>query len=73
MVTATAFVPESLVPRWIQIFNDWNPITYPFEVIRSLVITGYDRDAPGRALLAMGIMGLGLQAAPLRAFRRLTR
>lgn len=73
MFMSTAFVPEALMPEWMQVFNDWNPITYLIEAIRSLMVTGYDWDVLGKAALALGIMGVILQTATLWAFRRLTR
>jgi ABC-2 type transport system permease protein len=68
---STAFVPEALMPEWIRFINEWNPITYLIEAIRALMVTGYDWGAIGAALLAMGIVGVILQAATLWAFRRL--
>lgn len=68
---STAFVPEALMPEWIRFINDWNPITYLIEAIRPLMVSGFDWGAIGAALLAMGIMGVILQAATLWAFHRL--
>jgi ABC-2 type transport system permease protein len=73
MFMSTAFVPESLMPGWMQTFNDYNPISYVIEAIRELMETGYDWTAIGNALLSLAIMGAILQAATLWAFRRLTR
>jgi ABC-2 type transport system permease protein len=70
---STAFVPEPLMPGWIAFINEWNPITYLIEAIRALMTTGYDWGAIGAALLALGIMGVILQAATLWAFHRLAR
>jgi ABC-2 type transport system permease protein len=70
---STAFVPEALMPGWIRFINDWNPITYLIEAIRPLMVSGFDWGAIGAALLAMGIMGVILQAATIWAFSRLAR
>ena len=73
MFMSTAFVPEALMPGWMRVVNDWNPITYVIEAIRALMVSGYDWGAIGKALLALGILGLVLQIATLWAFRRLAR
>lgn len=70
---STAFMPQDLMPGWLQVVNDWNPITYLVEAIRALMVTGFDWSAIGRAVLAIGILGAVLQAATLWAFARLAR
>jgi ABC-2 type transport system permease protein len=70
---STAFVPEAMMPGWIQFINDWNPITYLIEAIRPLMVSGFDWGAIGAALLAMAIMGVILQAITLWSFSRLAR
>jgi ABC-2 type transport system permease protein len=70
---STAFVPRELMPGWMQVVNDWNPISYQIEAIRSLMVVGYDWSAIGSALLAMAIAGVILQTATILAFRRLAR
>jgi ABC-2 type transport system permease protein len=68
---STAFVPAALMPGWMQVINQWNPMTYLIEAIRSLMVVGYDWNAIGAALISMGILGVILQIATLWAFRRL--
>ena len=70
---STAFVPRELMPGWMQVVNDWNPISYQIEAIRSLMVVGYDWSAIGSALLAMAIAGVILQTGTILAFRRLAR
>jgi ABC-2 type transport system permease protein len=70
---STAFVPVALMPEWLQVLNTFNPITYVIEAIRALMITGWDWDAIGRALLSIGIMGVIMQAGTLWAFNRVSR
>ncbi|CAN5848953.1 hypothetical protein BH24CHL6_BH24CHL6_11290 [soil metagenome] len=36
MLRSTAFVPAELMPDGMRIVNDWNPITYLIEAIRSV-------------------------------------
>jgi ABC-2 type transport system permease protein len=71
--TSTAFVPEALMPGWLQTVNDVNPITFLIEAIRDLMTTGYDWGAIGSALLSLAILGSILQLATLWAFHRLAR
>ncbi|MDQ2674934.1 MAG: ABC transporter permease [Chloroflexota bacterium] len=68
---STAFVPEAMMPGWMQVVNDWNPISFMIEAIRVLMSTGYDWDVIGRALLSLAIVGVITQAATIWAFRRL--
>ena len=70
---STAFVPEALMPGWMQVLNRWNPITYLIEALRALMVTGYDWGAIGAALLSLAILGVILQSATLWAFHRLAR
>ena len=69
---STAFVPVALMPGWLQTVNDWNPISYVIEAMRSLMTVGFEGDVIGRALVAVLILGVVLQGATLWAFRRLT-
>ena len=61
------------MPRWMQIVNDWNPISFLIEAMRALMISGYDWTAIGKAVLSLSIIGILLQAVTLWAFRRLAR
>jgi ABC-2 type transport system permease protein len=69
---STAFVPAAMMPEWIRVINDWNPLTYVIEAMRTLMTTGYDWAVIGRALLALAILGGILHGLSLWAFRRLT-
>lgn len=68
---STAFVPEAMMPTWMQVVNDWNPITFLIEAIRGLMTTGYDWAAIGRSLLSIGVIGVVLGIVTSWAFRRL--
>lgn len=70
---STAFVPQPLMPEWMQVINLWNPVTYLIEAIRALMVSGYDWNAVGSALLSMVIVGVVLQIGTLWAFHRLAR
>jgi ABC-2 type transport system permease protein len=69
---STAFVPAERMPEWLQVVNDWNPISYVIEAMRGLMSTGFDPALMGKALIAMAILGIVTQLATVWAFRRLT-
>jgi ABC-2 type transport system permease protein len=70
---STAFVPEELMPEWMQVVNQWNPISYVIEAIRALMVTGFDWNAIGTALVWILVTGAILQAATIWAFNRVAR
>jgi len=69
---STAFVPAERMPEWLQVVNDWNPISYVIEAMRGLMSTGFDPALMGKALVALAILGIVTQLATVWAFRRLT-
>lgn len=69
---STAFVPVQLMPEWLRTVNDWNPISYVIEAMRSLMIVGFELDILGRAIVAILLLAVVLQGVTLWAFRRLT-
>jgi len=69
---STAFVPAERMPGWLQVVNEWNPISYVIEAQRSLMSTGFDGGLILKALVAMAILGVVTQLATIWAFRRLT-
>jgi ABC-2 type transport system permease protein len=73
MFMSTAFVPEALMPGWMQVVNQWNPVTFVIEAIRAVMVTGHDWEIIGRALLSLAVLGAALQLVTLWAFGRLTR
>jgi len=70
---STAYVPVPLMPGWMQVINQWNPITYLIEAIRALMIVGFDWSAIGAAVISMALIGVVLQTGTLWAFHRLAR
>ena len=70
---STAFVPETLMPDWLRTVNEFNPISYMIEAIRSLMTTGYDWQLLGTTVVMILILGVILQAGTLWAFARLAR
>jgi ABC-2 type transport system permease protein len=70
---STAFVPAEVMPDWMRTVNDYNPISYLIEAIRSIMLVGYDWELIGKAVISLGIVGIVLQAGTLWAFGRLAR
>ena len=70
---STAFVPAELMPDWMRVVNDWNPISFMIEAIRGIMTTGYDWELIARTVIALSVIGVILQAATLWAFSRLAR
>jgi ABC-type multidrug transport system permease subunit len=61
------------MPEWMQVVNQWNPISYVIEAIRALMVTGFDWNAIGTALVWILVTGVILQAATIWAFNRVAR
>jgi ABC-2 type transport system permease protein len=70
---STAFVPEGLMPGWMQAVNRWNPVSHLIEAMRALMVSGYDWNAIGSAVFSMTILGVILGSATLWSFNRLAR
>ncbi len=70
---STAFVPIALMPGWMRVVNQFNPVTYVIEAVRALMVTGYDWSSIGTAVLSMLIIGSIMHAVTLWGFHRLTR
>lgn len=70
---STAFVPAEVMPDWMRIINDWNPITYLIEAMRAIMTTGYDWALIGRAVGSLAVVGFFFQLLTIWAFARLAR
>jgi ABC-2 type transport system permease protein len=68
--TSTAFVPAAMMPGWMRILNDWNPVSYVIEGMRSLML-GWDAGPVAAALLATGLLAIVTHVPAAFAFRRL--
>ena len=70
---STAFVPAELMPEWMRVVNDWNPITYLIEAIRSIMTNGYDWPLIAQAVGSLAVIGVLFQLLTIWAFGRLAR
>jgi ABC-2 type transport system permease protein len=74
-----AFLTTSTLPRealtgWLDAVAGYNPVTYLLEGLRSLITEGWEWDSIGKALLAVGIVGLFSMSLCFAALRgRITR
>lgn len=65
----TAYVPKEALSGWLATVAQFNPVTYLLGGLRSLITVGWDAQALGGALLAIGIVAvfsLGLSLVTLR-------
>jgi ABC-2 type transport system permease protein len=69
---STAFVPEVMMPDWLQSLNVINPISYVIEAIRSLMMVGIVPEVLWPAILSIIVLGVLLHSVTLWAFRRMT-
>ena len=38
---STAFMPRGLLPSWLRVLNDYNPVTYLIDAMRALMLDGW--------------------------------
>lgn len=69
---STAFVPQAMMPEWLQAIDPWNPVSSVIEAIRSLMVEGFVWDTILEAAAWIVVLGALLHAVTLWAFRRLT-
>jgi ABC-2 type transport system permease protein len=53
----TSYVPRSQLSGWLDTVAGFNPVTYLLEGLRSLVISGWEWDELGKALVAIAVVG----------------
>ena len=68
---STAMLPKGLLPQWVQDFSSVNPVSYLADASRSMILTGFDWGAIGKAFLTIIILGGILNAAAALSFRSL--
>jgi ABC-2 type transport system permease protein len=69
----SSYVPRSQLTGWLNTIAAWNPVTYVLEGQRSLVTQGWQWDQLGKALLAIGVVGLVSMSLCFAALRGRTR
>ena len=67
---STAFMPELLLPDWLDTVSAFNPITYVVEAIRALTNDGWDWAAVSEAMAVTAALGLATLTGATLAFRR---
>jgi ABC-2 type transport system permease protein len=67
---SSMYLPRNLISAdWFRTIADWNPVSYLLEGIRSVLITGWDATALGRAFavaVAIAIVALAASSLALR-------
>ena len=67
---STAFMPKNLLPHWLRVLNDYNPVTYLIDAVRSLMLDGWHWQTIGAGFAAAaGVAAVTLPLAVV-AFRR---
>ena len=69
----SSYVPRSQLTGWLNTIAAWNPVTYVLEGQRSLVTLGWQWDQLGKALLAIGAVGLVSMSLCFAALRGRTK
>jgi ABC-2 type transport system permease protein len=67
---STAFMPEALLPEWLDTVAGLNPITYIVEAVRALVNDGWDWRSVWEALAVTGGLAVVTFTAATAAFRK---
>jgi ABC-2 type transport system permease protein len=69
----SSYVPRSQLSGWLNTIAAWNPVTYVLEGQRSLVTHGWQFDQLGKALVAIGVVGVVSMSLCFAALRGRTR
>jgi ABC-2 type transport system permease protein len=69
----SSYVPRSQLTGWLNTIAACNPVTYVLEGQRSLITHGWQWDQLGKALLAIGLVGLVSMSLCFAALRGRTR
>ncbi len=69
----SSYVPRSQLTGWLNTVASWNPVTYVLEGQRSLVTQGWQWDQLGKALVAIGVVGLVSMSLCFGALRGRTK
>ncbi len=66
---STAFMPEQLLPGWLQTANQYNPVTRLVEAMRSLMLDGWEAATIAQGFAAAGIVAAITTPLAVAAFR----
>ncbi|MGH9281555.1 MAG: hypothetical protein ACRD0S_01325 [Acidimicrobiales bacterium] len=67
---STQFVPEPLLPHWVQVASDWNPFTYMIDAARALISGPLTLAPIVKAVLVSLAVLVITQVAARRAFAK---
>lgn len=72
LFVSTAFLPEDLLPNWIQAISVLNPVTYGVDAIRVLMLDGWDWSVLGPSILGLSVFTLILCSVATVLMKRAT-
>lgn len=67
---STAFMPNGLLPRWLQVVNRVNPVTYLIDAMRTLMLDGWRWASVGEGFAAAAVVAAVTLPLAVLAFRR---
>ena len=70
---SSAVFPTSIMPKWVQTFSSWNPVSYVANAMRSAIQGGYEWHAFVTAYALTAAMAIGAFSVALYQFRKITR
>lgn len=72
LFVSTAFLPEALLPGWVQVVSAFNPVTYGVDAIRALMLEGWVWDVIGPSIVGLAVFDLLIGAIAVVLMRRAT-
>ena len=67
---STAFMPRNLLPSWLRALNDYNPVTYLIDAMRTLMLDGWRWTTIGEGFAAAAAVAAVTLPLAVVAFRR---
>lgn len=67
---STAFMPENLLPGWLQAVNAYNPVAYLIDAMRALMLRGWEAGAVVEGFAATGVVAALTLPLAVASFRR---
>lgn len=72
LFVSTAFLPEELLPGWVQVASAFNPVTYGVDAIRVLMLDGWVWNVIGPSIIGLVIFDLLIGVIAVILMKRAT-
>ena len=72
LFVSTAFLPEALLPGWVQVVSAFNPVTDGVDAIRALMLDGWVWNVIGPSIVGLAVFDLLIGAIAVVLMRRAT-